>query len=291
MTALLPDAQSLINLLSCIIANRVETPIPVAFPGYPALSDLDGLYSAPSQLVSTRLPAFDALTLSLTRRFNKLSENESASASVLPFIYGIYQAYLKRTPTHIKLALLDAKANGYSLGVKLVRGVYHPHEMLAHQSRQSEKQVGKGKQSQSLSISPDSFPPVWETKPETDSCYNVCVKTLIDAIQVDMEPVASTGPRSSWISPSSWLTKFTGPKRTAPKPFYHRRAFRHPQLDFVQILDELVDRGLAARELTLGNTESIVHLDEDVTEQIMIGQLYGISVVSALSIEKLKPIL
>ncbi|KAJ8518907.1 hypothetical protein ONZ45_g4087 [Pleurotus djamor] len=335
MTALLPDAQSLINLSSYIVANRVEPPIPVAFPGNPALSDLDVLYSVPSEAVrrthslahtlsatdiaslrdlhndliricqrarergvrviidaeySWYQPAIDALTLSLTRRFNKLPENGSSSAPVLPLIYGTYQAYLKRTPAHIKLALLDAKANGYSLGVKLVRGAYHPHEMLAHQSRQSEKQVGKSKQSPSLSISPDSFPPVWETKPETDSCYNECVKTLIGAIQVDMEPVASrmpTSPRSSWTSPSSWLTKFTEPKQVMPNPSSSGTSAKVPTIGVLfgthnwtssrLILDELVDRGLAARELTLGDTESIVHLDEDVTERITIGQLYGMS--------------
>ncbi|KAF4566625.1 hypothetical protein EYR36_012057 [Pleurotus pulmonarius] len=364
MTALLPDAQSLINFSSYIIANRSAPPIPVAFPGYPELSDLDVLYdttsndakitatdSLPANSTAQTLtdediaslrdlhsdliricqraqergvrviidaeyswyqPAIDALALSLTRQFNKLPDNKSGSpkTSVLPLVYGTYQAYLRRTPEHLKLSLLDSKKYNYSLGVKLVRGAYHPHELAAHQSRQKETvndgamSKSKAHHEQSLSISPDPHPPVWETKADTDTCYNECVKTLIQAIEEDLYPppppplpVPSLTPlsptSSSWLTPSSWVTKLKG-RRTPSTTVTSAGSLRldlKPKIPTIGvlfgthnwkscdlILNELVRHGLASQELLLsGSKEPIIHLDEEVTERVTVGQLYGMS--------------
>ncbi|KDQ30083.1 hypothetical protein PLEOSDRAFT_1053486 [Pleurotus ostreatus PC15] len=348
MTALLPDAQSLINFSSYIIANRSAPPIPVAFPGYPELSDLDVLYkTTPANSAGQTLtdedieslrdlhsdliricqraqergvrviidaeyswyqPAIDALALSLTRQFNKLPDSKSSSStsSVLPLVYGTYQAYLRRTPEHLKLTLLDSKKHNYSLGVKLVRGAYHPHELAAHQSRQ--KRPGDGgsisklgaHHDQSLSISPDPYPPVWETKADTDTCYNECAKALIQAIEEDLyspppspSPAPLSSSSSSWLTPSSWITKLKG-QRT---PSAVVTSSVSPRLDIEPkipsigvlfgthnwkscdlILNELVRHGLASQELLLrGGKEPIIHLDEEVTERVTVGQLYGMS--------------
>ncbi|KAF4584676.1 hypothetical protein EYR38_001906 [Pleurotus pulmonarius] len=357
MTALLPDAQSLINFSSYIIANRSTPPIPVAFPGYPELSDLDVLYNATpndvkvsatdsvpvnsltqaltdediaslrdlhSDLIricnraqergvrviidaeySWYQPAIDALTLSLTRQFNKLPDTKSGSSttSVSPLVYGTYQAYLRRTPEHLKLSLLDSKKHNYSLGVKLVRGAYHPHELAAHQSRQNQSvndgAVSKTHHDQSLSISPDPHPPVWETKADTDTCYNECAKTLIQAIEEDLysppPPSPSSAPlhQSAWLTASSWIIRLKG-QRTPSAAVTSVASIRldvEPKIPTIGvlfgthnwkscnlILTELVGHGLASQELLpAGEKESIIHLDEAVTERVTVGQLYGMS--------------
>ncbi|KAF9487221.1 FAD-linked oxidoreductase [Pleurotus eryngii] len=363
-TALLPDAQSLINFSSYIIANRSAPPIPVAFPGYPEISDLDVLYkstsnnakvaatdSLPANSAAQTLtdediaslrdlhsnliricqraqergvrviidaeyswyqPAIDALALSLTRQFNKLPDSKSGSStsSVLPLVYGTYQAYLRRTPEHLKLSLLDSQKHNYSLGVKLVRGAYHPHELAAHQSRQKrpgdDGSVSKSgaHHDQSLSISPDPHPPVWETKADTDTCHNECAKALIQAIEEDLyspspspSPAPSPAPlsstSSSWLTPPSWITKLKGqripsavvtssvsprldiePKIPAIGVLFGTHNWKSCDL----ILNELVRHGLASQELLLaGGKEPIIHLDEEVTERVTVGQLYGMS--------------
>lgn len=70
------------------------------------------------------------------------------------------------TPSHILQSLRDAKAGGYALGVKLVRGAYHPFEVEA-------------------SSSPETCP-VWEEKADTDACYNKCIGLLLAAVKGDI---------------------------------------------------------------------------------------------------------
>jgi proline dehydrogenase len=88
---------------------------------------------------------------------------------------------INSTPNHLAQSLADAKTNKYALGVKLIRGVLHLHELAAH--------YAKGKSS---SVSPDPHPPVWETKPETDNCYNPCAKMLVDAIKYNVSGESTT---------------------------------------------------------------------------------------------------
>jgi Proline dehydrogenase len=71
-----------------------------------------------------------------------------------------------RTPSHILQSLKDAEVGGYSLGVKLVRGAYHPFEVEA-------------------SLSPETCP-VWMEKKDTDICYNQSVGLLLSALRGDM---------------------------------------------------------------------------------------------------------
>ncbi|KAI0063089.1 FAD-linked oxidoreductase [Artomyces pyxidatus] len=117
-------------------------------------------------------PAIDSISLALMRQFNALPSRRSwAASSHAPLVYVTFQAYLRRTPEYLAQSLKDAKAGKYSLGVKLVRGAYHPQEVAAHHAVKS------------LSVSPDLHPPVWPTKTETDCCYNACAGLLIHAVQ------------------------------------------------------------------------------------------------------------
>ncbi|KAK7064927.1 proline dehydrogenase [Favolaschia claudopus] len=270
LTALVPDASALIRLSSHILSTRPRSP--VAFPGNPTPSDLDVLYSpkptsSPSPLTPTDIatlrdlhtslhricthaaargvriivdaeyswyqPAVDAYALALMRRFNALG-----SGTQQPLVYATFQAYLRRTPEHLVHALRDARKHGFALGVKLVRGAYHTHEMAAHPSAASE---GKPM----LSISPDILPPVWAEKAETDATYDACAALLLDAAAADAK---SRRPQSIGILFGT-----------------------HNWTSCRKILAGLEERGLAVRTSD-GNKLSV---PERVGERVTFGQLYG----------------
>ncbi|KAF8642866.1 hypothetical protein AX16_009372 [Volvariella volvacea WC 439] len=348
LTALLPDAHALINLSKHILASRLGPAIP--FPGNPESSDLDILseegaiskYLSKEEIASLKelkgdlervcsrakergvkiivdaeyswyQPAIDAYTLSLSEKFNRIVPEEIIQP-VQPLIYGTYQAYLRRTPEHLERALQHAKANSYSLGVKLVRGAYHPHELSAHghpssDSAQTGEPSSQEKHSShygSLSISPDSHPPVWLTKDDTDRCYNECVKMLIKAVRDDIVassasplsarktivPSPPSTSSSAWW-PTSWWAR---PKEDTPTPALALAVTSSSSSDSIPrvgllfgthnwnscrtILDELVKNGLAkeAVESEEPRSESkVVSIPDSVVERVAIGQLYGMS--------------
>jgi proline dehydrogenase len=72
-----------------------------------------------------------------------------------------------------------ASANDYNLGVKLVRGAYHEHEMAAYNKEE-------------ISAHKAPVPPVWTIKSETDINYNRCAKMLVDRIS-DQEGIPLLG--------------------------------------------------------------------------------------------------
>ncbi|KIY44062.1 FAD-linked oxidoreductase [Fistulina hepatica ATCC 64428] len=279
MTALLPDAGALHRLSSCILEHRPKRGA-IAFPGCPDAHDLDVLYDvsrygklqltaadveALQELhqdlirICTRAaergvriildaeyswytPAIDAYTLDLMRRFNKL--RSTLSAPVQPLIYATFQAYLRRTPEYLARSFADARAGGYTLGVKLVRGAYHQQEVALHQAKKSG--------THSLSISPDDAPPVWETKLETDNCYNSCVKALTAAVCEDVKKNRETPSVGVLFGTHNWTSCGL-------------------------ILDELVNSDLADKVKTLHDVNGIVSISTPVTERLTIGQLYGMA--------------
>lgn len=66
--------------------------------------------------------------------------------------YGTYQAYLRSTPATLARHLETARAEGYTLGVKLVRGAY-------------------------MKTEPRHL--IWAEKEETDQCYDQVVESLL----------------------------------------------------------------------------------------------------------------
>ena len=141
---------------------------------------------------------------------------------------------------HLLQSFKDAESNGYTLGVKLVRGAYHPHEVAAHQAREEGKKT--------LSISPDAFPPVWTLKEESDRCYNECAKVLLGKIQEDIEK--KKGQRMGVLFGT------------------------HNWESCRLILHELVERGLG-RNVGEGGEELVVSMGDEVTERLTMGQLFG----------------
>ncbi|KAI0791689.1 FAD-linked oxidoreductase-like protein [Abortiporus biennis] len=327
-TALLPDAQSLLNLSKHIVQTRPPPPSPIEFPGNPHSTDLNVLYSPHSypgnplseqdiidlkdlhedlSKICTRAqergvkiiidaeyswytPAIDAFTLALMRKFNKLPDSSgNTSGNVQPLIYATYQAYLRRTPEYISQSLACARAENYSLGIKLVRGAYHPHEVAAQAARNSGK---------SLSISPTELPPVWVNKSETDACYNQCLGIIIDNIALDTThsraAIASAPSNSStlWnnsLSLSSLGSYLPGRNSEEPKALVEQSKDlessptigvlfgSHNWTSIKLILQTLQDKGLATVEGKDENGESILKIGDEVTERLTMGQLYGMS--------------
>ena len=196
------------------------------------------------------------------RQFNKIPRSTSDSPSRLqPLVHGTYQAYLRRyslffffsasaapeliisrTPQQLAECIADAEAHGYSLGIKLVRGAYHPHEVAVHTARKIPSS------SPTASISPDEEPPVWLTKEETDKCYDSCVRMLIEHVERDVAEARRSGsqvPRISVIVAS------------------------HNRNSCMLVLDELVKSGLARVE------GKLIRIGKEVTDRLALAHLYG----------------
>ena len=90
-------------------------------------------------------PGIDAWTLQFARRYNRMTSGKAV-------IYGTYQAYLRSTPTTLAQHLAVAKKEGFTLGVKLVRGAY---------------------------MGSDPRALFWNSKEETDKAYNGIMDALL----------------------------------------------------------------------------------------------------------------
>lgn len=193
------------------------------------------------------------------------------------------------------LALADARANNYALGVKLVRGAYHPHELAAHRA------VGDARTS--MSISPEVAPPVWMEKRETDETYNRCLKVLINAVKEDVERCKTVGhtvvEKISDVTKMGWFSLFTNggagntdikeneraekPKTTTTTtttllPGIGVLFGTHNWTSCGLILKNLVDAGLAVTsdgQEFKPEAAEVVNISDEAVERIAIGQLYG----------------
>ncbi|WVO22901.1 uncharacterized protein IAS62_004244 [Cryptococcus decagattii] len=109
-------------------------------------------------------PALDAYTLLLSQEFNR-PPTSKGKIWTGPLIYGTYQSYLCRQPTHLIRAIQHAEANGYALGVKLVRGAYFEQE--------------RKKWSDDGRIGAD---PIWPSKAATDISYNGSISVIMTTL-------------------------------------------------------------------------------------------------------------
>lgn len=87
----------------------------------------------------------DRWTLEYMRKYNNKTPGKA-------LVYGTYQAYLKSTPTTLASHLAAARKDGFTVGVKLVRGAY---------------------------LGSDPRELIHDTKADTDACYNGIAKSLI----------------------------------------------------------------------------------------------------------------
>ncbi|KAF5376968.1 hypothetical protein D9615_007235 [Tricholomella constricta] len=232
-------------------------------------------------------PAIDAFVAGLMRVFNRLEEGGGGRRQVQPLVYGTYQAYLRRTPAHLAQSLEDAKEGGYALGVKLVRGAYHPYEIAAHAPLPSlsDQMQKPHKTSTSISISPDPAPPVWLTKPETDACYDACVRLVLGAVQADVSHTSTSTSAAGKRKEEGDGDKEEGDREGDREPRVGVLFGTHNWKSCEGVLGELVRLGLAREvprdqgkdedEEGRGRGRGVVLLPEAVTERVAVGQLYG----------------
>lgn len=107
------------------------------------------LFDAEQQAVQHGI---DDWTLQYMRKYNKPSSSSASSGSAKAVIYGTYQAYLKATPSVLASHLRAARDEGFTLGVKLVRGAY---------------------------LGSDPRHLLHDTKADTDACYDGIAAALL----------------------------------------------------------------------------------------------------------------
>ncbi|GAA5837043.1 hypothetical protein JCM3766R1_006512 [Sporobolomyces carnicolor] len=124
-------------------------------------------------------PAIDHFADLLSQEFNK----PDATCSV-PIVYNTYQCYLRTTPSKLESALAHATLNNYSFGAKLVRGAYVESERKRH----DQHLIANSPSSPSSSSPHESAEPciVWNSKDETDNCYDACATILEKRIVQDL---------------------------------------------------------------------------------------------------------
>ena len=105
-------------------------------------SNVQVLFDAEQQAIQ---PGIDAWTL----HFQRLYNNQVPGKAI---VYGTYQAYLCSTPALLVKHLAIARKEGFTLGVKLVRGAY---------------------------LNSDPRHLIWSTQEETDNAYDSIAEALI----------------------------------------------------------------------------------------------------------------
>lgn len=157
-----------------------------------------------------------------------------------------------------------AKVNGYTFGVKLVRGAYHPQELSIHAEARSPASGG----AHPLAISPDELPPVWSTKAETDACYHACAKLLLDAIAED---IALPPPSRSFFGSLFGVRAPETPRVPTIGVLFGTHNWGSCRF----ILNGLAERGLAQKDGVTPSGEAVLNIEDDVTERLTMAQLFG----------------
>ncbi|KAH9813064.1 FAD-linked oxidoreductase-like protein [Melampsora americana] len=102
-------------------------------------------------------PAIDRLATFLASEFNRFDESQNSNQTTWPTVYNTFQALLRSTPDRIQEAIEWADSNGFSIGIKLVRGAY----LVAESHHWPSDQI-----------------PVWSEKSQTDECFDRILSSL-----------------------------------------------------------------------------------------------------------------
>ncbi|CAD6886992.1 unnamed protein product [Tilletia laevis] len=233
-------------------------------------------------------PAIDAMYEALAAEFNSLADEEVMKRG--PLVFNTYQAYLRRTPSFLSMSLERARAHGYALGVKLVRGAYVEIENKCWRDTVVDPPPTARATTQSELANEAWGSPVWPTKRHSDECFDACARLLVDEVANDWE--AEQEARRKGKSEGD-ARKF---RRTAVIFASHNLQ------SGLKAIRRMVDRGLAypsatmlgpdsdnqdasgcqARstsvEKTSGKTALVdLALAEGVSGRISFGQLYGMA--------------
>ncbi|GAA6003875.1 hypothetical protein JCM10207_006447 [Rhodosporidiobolus poonsookiae] len=243
---------------SSVIARGGRLPASTPFPQSPELSSedhelLDKLYDGLRKVAGeakqqgVRLlvdaeqswfqPAIDRYCDLLSEEFNRVdgaSTSSSSSSPAAPIVYNTYQCYRRDTPAKIADALAHADANNYSFGAKLVRGAY----------QESERKVHSG----TPAFAAGEPCVVWDSKAETDKCYDQCAALLEQRIAQDLKK-----------------------KRAAGQPGVGVCLASHNGTSMKVFLEALRNDGLATEQ------DGGLVIDERLRGRVAFGQLMGMS--------------
>ncbi|GAA5969405.1 hypothetical protein JCM11641_008106 [Rhodosporidiobolus odoratus] len=179
---------------STTVARGGRLPSSIPFPQSPELSSedhqqLDKLYDGLRKVAreakqqGVRLlvdaeqswfqPAIDRYCDLLSEEFNRVAGAYTSSTPAAPIVYNTYQCYRRDTPAKIAAQLAHADANNYGFGAKLVRGAYQESERKTH--------------SDTPAVNAGEPCVVWDTKAETDACYDECAALLEKRLVEDLK--------------------------------------------------------------------------------------------------------
>ncbi|WRT63505.1 uncharacterized protein IL334_000410 [Kwoniella shivajii] len=121
-------------------------------------------------------PAIDGYARLLCMKYNRPRDSQD-KAWTGPVIYNSYQCYLIRQPEFLAASIQHAEDNGYSIGLKVVRGGYIVKEQAEWKA--------SGKTSKG---------PIWADKSKTDECYNKSVNITLETLKTQL---ASRDPQKA----------------------------------------------------------------------------------------------
>lgn len=149
-------------------------------------------------------PGLEAWNLALQKKYNK---NGRA------IVYTTYQCYLKAIPGRLAAHLEAAAKDGYTAGVKLVRGAYmlsEPRELI------------------------------WEDKAGTDACYDACAEAVLKQSWTDriQAPSGSSTPfpQTAIILATHNLPTIQKAQRIRQEQLLTSPPESLPQLTYIQLL-------------------------------------------------------
>uniref|UniRef100_V5F2L5 Proline dehydrogenase n=2 Tax=Kalmanozyma brasiliensis (strain GHG001) TaxID=1365824 RepID=V5F2L5_KALBG len=140
-------------------------------------------------------PAIDAMYEAIAAEYNRptSASRDAPQGSVTgPLVYNTFQAYLRRTPSHLAASFERAKLNGYTLGVKLVRGAYVDQENRIWSDKIVDTPPVPGKGADAPAYEGWGSP-VWPNKDLTDRCYDGCAIRLVQEVHQDLVRTAKKG--------------------------------------------------------------------------------------------------
>lgn len=140
-------------------------------------------------------PAIDAMYEAIAAEYNrpaKASSDTPQGSVTGPLVYNTFQAYLRRTPSQLAASFERARLNGYTLGVKLVRGAYVDIENRIWSDKIVDAPPVPGKGADAAAYQGWGSP-VWPNKDLTDRCYDGCAIRLVQEIHEDLVRGAKRG--------------------------------------------------------------------------------------------------
>lgn len=228
-------------------------------------------------------PAIDAMYEAIAAEYNRPSSSsaDAPQGSITgPLVYNTFQAYLRRTPSHLAASFERAKLNGYTLGVKLVRGAYVDIENRIWSDKIVDAPPVPGKGADAPAYEGWGSP-VWPNKDLTDRCYDGCAIRLVQEIHDDMVRSAKKG------SPPSLAVVFASHNSQSSLKVIREMVRLGMAKPAPALLRATKDANPAAGEAQLLKQVPLVDLklQESVRGRIFFAQLYGMASVLTARIQ------